>query len=956
MRPGLLSLRSIAIPALLIYLACGGIVGACSIKAITGLVMDQTGNPLVGVTVTLLHHDVAVNSTMTSEDGGFRFQFIPIGSYTLVFTADGYQETKIKEVKVATNNPPPLVSTMKSANSPKPILNGTDSGVSDLADSVFLLESSFLRSLPGIDHYNRTMELAGGVVGRLNVHGATSMDNGYYVDGIDVRDPVTGEGMSTIPADAIEAIEVITGGFGAEYGRVAGGIANISTRSDRRFHLCLRGEYHPSSWRSHSFYEDHLNESVALATDDLWLSSVTIGGPALQGKLLYLIATQYSWIDDRETVLRDPYDDPRNPHGHADTSMDCLYPYIKLTFQPHSNHSLITSYSAEVQTENGVVAHPLLTEEATSRREFGGPYFGLEWRWTPSNAAYLNAIFSQLRGFLNSIPSTGDTTRSSYYDNETGVTWGAPASYYKSDRTNTRILISGGRPISALGGQTLKAGLEYSTAEYRVRNGIPSGRRYSYNSFQPGQDPWNWDSDYYFDEYTEFIDNGNWSITSSYLGLYAVDQGRFTPYQSWELGLRLEHATSENDADRALAQRFSKDHSYKTETKAEVYDYSLIAPRLTYTWNLREGQAGSLRFFLGRYYNPLDLQVASMLVENYSRYQCYRRKLADDAEHRDYDHRNYEWSEWRETDSYDTGTTPNTIDPALQPEHTDEALIGYEYPLSPLISIGATALYKRTKNIVEDTGVYYEYFSSSAEPTGRAYLAWQLPESYRSSPDYSYQLNHYYVTNPPRAERNYADFAVLFRATTTRLTFYGSYTFSYAEGSTSGEPPADAGDFSHANRFTIHYDTPELCRKLYGKLPYDTPQYLKLAASYTFFQQSIYAFTLGAIYSYRTGYAYSRLTIEPTYNETYAFDQYGRGTYRLPALSLLDIRLQKDFALNQGKLGTASVILDIYNLFNAEYLQTRHNRDRGVEQPWVFDANLDHQEPRRVAISLKFEV
>ena len=65
--------------------------------------------------------------------------------------------------------------------------------------------------------------------GNLNVRGARSDANYYYIDGIKVRG-----GANSLPQSAIEQVSVMLGGVPAQYGDVTGGIISITTKGAAR--------------------------------------------------------------------------------------------------------------------------------------------------------------------------------------------------------------------------------------------------------------------------------------------------------------------------------------------------------------------------------------------------------------------------------------------------------------------------------------------------------------------------------------------------------------------------------------------------------------------------------------------------------------------------------------------------------------------------------------------------
>ena len=70
----------------------------------------------------------------------------------------------------------------------------------------------------------------------IHIRGGRSYENAFLLDGVSVQDPLAGTGFGLqLSSNAIEEVEVITGGFNAEFGQATSGIVNVRTRegSDR---------------------------------------------------------------------------------------------------------------------------------------------------------------------------------------------------------------------------------------------------------------------------------------------------------------------------------------------------------------------------------------------------------------------------------------------------------------------------------------------------------------------------------------------------------------------------------------------------------------------------------------------------------------------------------------------------------------------------------------------------
>src|ERR1043165_8645451 len=71
---------------------------------ISGVVVDKTNSVINNAKVVAVHTDTGKSFTATSNAGGeFRFVSLPVGSYTLTATAQGFKATVLKSFPVELN-------------------------------------------------------------------------------------------------------------------------------------------------------------------------------------------------------------------------------------------------------------------------------------------------------------------------------------------------------------------------------------------------------------------------------------------------------------------------------------------------------------------------------------------------------------------------------------------------------------------------------------------------------------------------------------------------------------------------------------------------------------------------------------------------------------------------------------------------------------------------------------
>ena len=103
----------------------------------------------------------------------------------------------------------------------------------------------------------------------IHIRGGRADDTMFVVDGMNVSDPLAGGGYGySIDPSIINEVEVLTGGFNAEYGQAVSGVVNVTTKegTDR-----IEGKV--------SFKRDYLNQKVVKNDYQGWRSLDTYGEP-----------------------------------------------------------------------------------------------------------------------------------------------------------------------------------------------------------------------------------------------------------------------------------------------------------------------------------------------------------------------------------------------------------------------------------------------------------------------------------------------------------------------------------------------------------------------------------------------------------------------------------------------------------------------------------------------------
>ena len=228
--------------------------------AITGkisgiITSEETNEPLANVTITI----VGTSSTATTNDAGYYVMTnIPPGGYDVKVERTGYGTETVEGAKVLAGLTTTLNFALKSSEAV--LLEGiTVTAVKplikkDVTQTTRIIEAEDIKAMPR-DTVNGILQTLPGVSvlnssGTLHVRGGRSMEVKYLIDGIPINDPIGRSLGLNINTNALEQMEVITGGFNAEYGDAQSGIVNLITKAgSNKFSGRIR--YRVGQWGTH---------------------------------------------------------------------------------------------------------------------------------------------------------------------------------------------------------------------------------------------------------------------------------------------------------------------------------------------------------------------------------------------------------------------------------------------------------------------------------------------------------------------------------------------------------------------------------------------------------------------------------------------------------------------------------------------------------------------------------
>jgi outer membrane receptor for ferrienterochelin and colicin len=291
---------------LVLVLACASTGwGQAQITTATaqGDVVDEKGGSVPDAAVQATNLDTNfVRAETSNGDGHFAFLNLAPGRYTLTISKPGFATILQENVNLTVGQVISLTVTMRiSAVSQQiivtdvPVVEVTKTESSSTLDEAAVANTPVLgRKFEDLLTLTPGVSISQGPDGdEININGQRGIFNNISLDGGDYNNGFFGEQAGgqraavDITLEAVKEFQIIASGANAEYGRTAGGVVNVITKSGTN-------QFHGSA------FEYFRTESLtAAASDGTPLDGFrrnqfggTFGGPIIKDKLFFFLATE----------------------------------------------------------------------------------------------------------------------------------------------------------------------------------------------------------------------------------------------------------------------------------------------------------------------------------------------------------------------------------------------------------------------------------------------------------------------------------------------------------------------------------------------------------------------------------------------------------------------------------------------------------------------------------------
>jgi outer membrane receptor protein involved in Fe transport len=894
--------------------------------SLSGTVVDATGGTLPGVTVELTGPSMqGAHTQVTDSKGNFRFLNVPPGeNYRITASLSGFASQTKTVARVYLGHEGTVNFTLQAAAEAKITVTAEAPlvDVTKTTTGVNVTASQF-ESLPTARSFQQLTAIAPGVTMEMGEHdrrfnqspnvGASSApENNYIIDGLSTTDPRYGTSGTNLTMNFVEEVQVMTGGYSAEYGRSTGGVFNVVTKSGGNdVHGDVFGYYRNHSWTPEELRavsKQLQTESSALTNKDIGAS---IGGPIAKDRVWFFAAidpTRRTTFIGNQT---DTSDNSTIQSGNTLKSSSNIYAG-KLTFAINPNHQLVGTIFGDPTHDNGwLLAQNEFGDPSTAIRDqkTGGNNINVKYTGTLSSRWLIEAAAGQhnQKTQLGPGSTAGEAAPRQIDETIGGFQHGGFLRFQddKAKRNSYQLKSS-----NFLGAHDLRYGIDLEQNKYDGDLHEEWYRYFGYASRTPSAGSGKPAGNYTYIQDRSYFVQGSGPTDNN--ALFFQDEWKVRPNLQFNLGIRYEE--QKLGSAQGVAVAFNKDQA-DDPTIAPVFSSVKLknnwAPRLGVIWDPMNNGRSKLFGFVGRFFEaiPLDLNIRAINGERYIIKQYYSPK--------NYTSDNFVNPSGSPISSdYFLNSTSNLtlvtpLADGLKAQYQDEISFGYDYQFGPTWKAGINLTDRELKRVIEDFGV----FNDPSDPTAlTSYVIGNPGEGSFGAP----------FEKPKRYYR--AAEITLQRAKANNWQLYSSFVYAKARGNYEGLYISGYDQLDP--NITALYDIPSFLNNAMGKLRADKPYQLKVHSAYTF----PFGLTVGEAFMYSAGIPISAQGPE-------IVNGYGDGTIfllprgsegRTPNYWNLDLHFDYALPMFAGGGRGLSLIVDAFNVFN-------QHKPLEVDQDYIYE-------------------
>lgn len=918
---GLVRPLAIALIAVL-FGAASGLAQTNTLASITGSVTDESGAVLPGVTVTASSPSLQVRqvSGVTETNGEYRLSALPLGTYEVVYSLDGFQSIRRQDVRLTAGFTAKLDVVLKVGALNETI---TVSGASPVIDVVSttpttaltretleLIPTSrngvqaLLTQAPGT---RTNLDVGGNTAGAIPTFRAFGQSNGSWpvVEGVAVAQPSNSSGAQSgvyLDYSGLDEAQVSSVGNDAETPTRGIQLTMLVKSGGNVYHGGLIGSY-----TNASLISDNIDARLAaqglrgLPIKRRWDYGGDLGGYAKRDRIWY-------YLGARQRVNDNGVLDCLKPDGSScETLLTQRFYNSKVTYQVSPSQRIIGYYQWNLK-HNITGASSLIDWGSRFDQQFTGNVGKAEWQGTLRRNVLANALagfwnFNSWQYGVDTGPSSQDIVRLTRWGSSS-QSYFTPIGYLWS-KFQVKGAVSWYAADGFLGDHNVKGGLDFIRGNARIQ--APEHQNGNYQLLYSNGAP------FQVQVFNFPIDVRN---TDDYYGFFVKDEWRASRRLTISLGARLAFDRGFIPGQSHAAGQFATIYPAADYPRINVTSWNTIVPRLHASYDVTGDGKTVIKGGWGRFAAIRGADDANYVNRNVIASTTFRWRDLNG-------NRNFDLGETNlDPNGPDfvsqTGTTLGILNPAEKAPTSDEFSLSVERQLVPNLAVRVTGIYSKDTNnaVVINPRIPYEAYTipvtnrdpgpdgviGSADDTGQTFTYYEYPTSLHGA---AFQANT--RVNDPRLDADYRSIEVAVSRRFVRgWQAAASYSFTrlHVPGSTANPNV----------RFLADNDTKEWSAKASGayQLPFD------VLASVNYELRSGAPWQRTVLFRGGVEIPTVVLPVEPL------------GAHYYDNVHLLDARARKEFRYRTHRLGLGVDVFNLLNINTVTSVTTRSGASYGI--------------------------
>jgi len=566
--------------------------------AVQGQVTDRSGGAISGAAITLLNDATGARRDLQSDAAG---RYIAAGlsltgTYTLRVVRPGFDTVQPAPLQLRANESATVNITLEPEGTRSQVnVFGTTEGIrSDSPQLETRLDLATIdhtpipgrkiTTLPLLDSAVRPARGTGDLF--LNntlfvVNGAGRRQTPFVIDGSTGDDDWGRQSIFTnIPYAALEELTVSPNSFSAEFGRSAGGVVNVVTKTGANLvHGDLIYLFRPGALEASS------PNSPIRTEDRLQQVSGAISGPIVQDRTHFLLSSKYT-NQHRDSAISSAL----APGLYTGNFQQALF-LARVDHQFNSRNTLNGKINFDrfldtnpadavggnslpsaarvfhkrtytAQLSDLAIVNPAATNELRMQFQLGSPI------------TQFSPVSLTMQFVRPGVSTEGESRSANLINHQYQV-----LDTFSVTRGHHSIRFGGDAIHSSSGGQGTEFGSGYVLGQFTFKTGLPLSRPTSSLTLSDAA------------RYTQSFGNANYNVSEWLWAAFVQDTYRVLPGLTFNLGLRYERQT------------FTDDHNN-------------FSPRAGFAYNLFGSPKTVLRGGYGIYYSELRANLGAMFSQN----------------------------------------------------------------------------------------------------------------------------------------------------------------------------------------------------------------------------------------------------------------------------------------------------------------------------------------------------